>query len=89
MVFETAPPFGQVAFDVVNAQDYIHLNISVRDINQFKIFAEKMLAKDYRLKILSNYKGFSIGRKPKKDFKGFEDAARYFGRLILEWYHIL
>ena len=48
-----------------------------------------MLAKDYQLKILSNNKGFSIGRKSKKDFKSFEDAARYFGRLILEWYHIL
>lgn len=89
LVFETTTPFGQVAFDVVNAQDYIHLNISVRDINQFKVFAEKMLAKDYRLKILSNSKGFSIGHKSKKDFKSFEDAARYFGRLILEWYHIL
>ncbi|WGE52753.1 capZD protein [Actinobacillus equuli] len=86
LVFEVSSEYGTIAFDIVNTTEYIQLNLSIRDTKFFKEFAEKVLEKDFSVKLLGNQKGFIINKRNRKDFKTFEDAVRYFSQLIIEWY---
>lgn len=90
LVFEAiSSSCNHIAFDVVNNENYIQINLVVRDLKNFDTFAQLLLSKEPSISLLNNNKGFIIDRKPKKHFKSYEDAARYCSKVLLDWYKVI
>lgn len=89
LVFEVITSCNQVAFDVFNFNDSIQIQLSARDVKDFNRLADILSKKGSTISILSNKQGFVIAKKSKKDFKSFEDVARYCSEQILDHYEAI
>lgn len=90
LVFEAiSSSCNHIAFDIVNNNNFIQINLVVRDISYFDKLAQLCLKKDPLISLLANHKGFVIDKRPKKSFKSYEDAARYCSNVLLDWYEII
>ncbi len=89
LVFEVMTPCMQIAFDVINSNNLIQINLAVRDVKYFDKFAQIVLKKDPSIQLLTNNKGFTIAKKTKSSFKSYEDAARYCSEILLDWYEVI
>lgn len=90
LVFEaTTSSCNHIAFDIINNNDLIQINLVVRDISYFDTLAQLCLKKEPLISLLANHKGFVIDKRPKKSFKSYEAAARYCSNILLDWYETI
>lgn len=89
LVFEVITSCNQVAFDIFNLNDFIQIQLSVRDIKDFNKLTDILSIKGSPISILSNRQGFVIAKKSKKDLKSFEDTVRYCSEQILDHYEVI
>lgn len=86
LVFEAlSSSCNQIAFDIVNSNKLIQINIVVRNASYFDTLAQLCLTKDPSIQLLANKKGFVIAKQNKNIFKNYEDAAIYCSQIVLDW----
>lgn len=89
LVFEVITSCNQVAFDIFHSSDFIQIQLSVRDAKDFNKLSDLLSRNKSSISILNNKQGFMISKRSKKEFRSFEDIARYCRETILDHYEII